>query len=82
MKYSSKVKKVLKSLEVPDDKAWLLAHQDAFRLVNYLLKEEVDRITKEMHSEINYESPNFGYLKADQAGQLRIIKKLQSLFED
>jgi hypothetical protein len=82
MKLSSKVKKALKELEIPDDKSFLAAHNEAFRLVVYLLQEEIDKTEKDSHKEADYDSPNWGLLKADQSGQIRILNKLKSLFED
>jgi hypothetical protein len=82
MKLSSRVKKALKAIEAKDDKAWLVAHNEAFTIVIYLLQEEIDKISKDFYKEVDYDSPNWSLLKADQSGQLRILNKLKSLFED
>ena len=82
MKLGSRVTKILKQLEVDDHKQWLLAHGHAWDLVNALLKEEEERVSKEIYGDADYEKPNWDLKKADQAGQMRIIKKLQQLFQD
>lgn len=82
MKHSNRSKKILKTLEVTDHKAWGVAHHEAFEFFKVLLKEEEDKISKEIYSEVSYTSPNWQLKRADQAGQLRIIKQLQSLIED
>jgi len=82
LKDSARVKKILKQLEVEDHKSWLSSHGHAWDFLNTLLKEEEARITKDMYRETDYESPNWTLLKADQSGQLRIIKKLLNIFKD
>ena len=82
MKGSTRVKKILKQMEVSDHDAWLAAHNDAFRFINILLAEERDRVTKEMDKEEDYDSPNWTLLKADQSGQRRLTNKLLTIFKD
>jgi len=82
MKASSRVAKILKQLEVDDYKQWLSAHNHAWDFINALLSEEEERVSKEIYGETDYDSSNWDLRKADQAGQLRLIKKLQSLFKD
>lgn len=69
-------------MEVADPKSWAAAHASAFEFFEKLLKEEEDKIAKEIYSEVSYTSPNWQLKRADQAGQLRTIKQLQSLIED
>ena len=82
MKPSSRITKILKQMEVQEPKEYLGAHSRAWELVNALLKEEMERVSKEIYREVDYESTNWQLLKADQAGQLRLVKKLQSIFKD
>lgn len=82
MKSSSRISKILKHMEVENHKEWLGAHAHAFEFINHLLQEEEDRVSKEMYKESDYDSPNWQLLKADQAGQRRIINKLLKLFKE
>jgi hypothetical protein len=82
MKPTSLVNKLLKRMEVESPSDFLGAHTRAWEFVNAVLKEEDERVSKELYKETDYESVNWQLLKADQAGQLRLIKKLQQLFKD
>ena len=82
MKNNTIAQRVLKKMEIEDNKAWLAAHLDAFRFMNMLLMEKESKVSKEIYREIDYDSPNWQLLKADQSGQLRLIKELQSILKE
>ena len=68
-------------MEIDDPKAWIGAHAHAFEFVVRLLKEEEERVSKEMYKKEDYDSPNWMLLKADQAGQRRVVNKLINILK-
>jgi len=78
MKLTSKWKTLLK--EVQDKNAFLSAHEPAWEVIRYLLREELASIEKEFwNSEYDL---NWNAEKVALHGQRDILKKLLSYLED
>lgn len=78
MKLNSKLKTALK--EVQDKDAFLSAHESAWEVIRYLLREELASIEKEIFS-CEYDM-NFEAKQIDLLGQRKAIKKQLSIYED
>jgi hypothetical protein len=78
MKLNSKLKGALK--EVQDKDAFLVAHESAWEVIRYLLREEISSIEKEFWE--NEYDLNWNAEKVALHAQRSSLKKMLSYFED